>query len=96
MYFLYFKRLPPKITKDSPVKVNILSTLYGNLPFEAKDLIRNLLCYDQDSRFTAEQALEHDYFKLDLQENEPDFCTTVNEITTIIEHTQGYLNNDVT
>lgn len=36
---------------------------WTNISDEAKDLVRKLLMKDQNERFTAKQALEHEWFK---------------------------------
>lgn len=46
--------------------------LFPGIESDALDLMRKLLCYDPAQRLSAEQALEHPYFKeLHQKENEP-------------------------
>jgi len=45
---------------------------WGHISKEAKDLIMNLLVRDADRRFTADQALGHAWFSIDLSSPIPD------------------------
>ena len=79
--------LPPQHLIDQIKDVSVRNFLYDayqktkKVPFEtllpgiekdALDLLRKLLCYDPSERLSAEQALEHPFFKeLHQRENEP-------------------------
>jgi serine/threonine protein kinase len=46
--------------------------LFPGIEKDALDLMRRLLCYDPAERMSAEEALEHPFFKeLHQKENEP-------------------------
>ena len=77
---LYFDRFPIEfITTDQTFDYNV--PCFYELRRETVDLLDNILCVDPNKRFTARQALEHDYFKIDFSEPiEDDVCHMINDL----------------
>lgn len=69
-YILLCGHFPFHSETDDELRRNILEAKYqfpaaqwGHISEVAKDFIRSLLVVDQQKRFTAEQALKHDWLK---------------------------------
>jgi calcium-dependent protein kinase len=72
---IYKKVLAGKFDLEKPI--------WNEVSEEAKDLVRNLLCMDVKKRFSAEQALNHVWFKKmkDVKNNKPVSKETLDIIT---------------
>lgn len=57
MYALFTNNYPYS-QKYEPTEIS-----YADIPSEAADLIRHLLCPSPNDRYSASQALEHSFFK---------------------------------
>lgn len=58
MYILFNGDPPYEEFYDPNVEVN-----YSNIPQNAQDLLKHLLCADPSKRWSAKEALDHDFFK---------------------------------
>lgn len=50
--------------------INFPESDWQNVSLEARDLCEKMLCKDQFCRITAEQAFNHDWFKLEFSDNQ--------------------------
>ena len=67
MYFMICGEYPfEKPDLDDKIQSQVLrfeSKRWRNVPFNSKDIIRRLLVKDPEERFTAKNALDHNYFR---------------------------------
>jgi calcium-dependent protein kinase len=76
MYILLSGKMPFGGSNDEEIIMSIKQGSYSlkgkqwdAISPQAKDLINNLLCYDPKKRFSAEQGLDHDWFRLNKNTN---------------------------
>lgn len=95
MYKLYFGEFPLEYADDD-LNFNFTLPSKYTLKDETIDLMNKILCIDPKNRLTAQQALNHPYFKLNLsKEVETDICATVNDIDAGLNYLKAAERNDI-
>ena len=95
MFYIYYREDPLK--HRVRYSINFPSkSLYNDIPKEAIDLMRELLRIPCKTRITAEEALEHNYFKIDFHgEQEAKILRTYDEIAHIVMQSEQIYNDNV-
>ena len=64
-------------------KVSFDSSFFNNVSEEAKDLIQKCLIYNKSKRYNAKEALDHPFFKIDIDVNnlfQEDLTVEINQV----------------
>ena len=64
-------------------KVSFDSSFFNNVSEEAKDLIKKCLIYNKSKRYNAKEALDHPFFKIDIDVNnlfQEDLTVEINQV----------------
>lgn len=94
MYILCFGEYPLDHIKDDFTVDLELTPTFEQVPNEAKDLLNQLLCMEKENRISASEALRHEYFNLNLIEEE-DACQSISRVIDDFEQQQQLENNAI-